>query len=453
MKLGIFRRFKGFLGMDSKETKGIFFGWYTVIVSALMGLWSAGTWYYGFGAYFKPLAQEFNLSRATTSSLWSIGRFEGGVEGPFGGIATDRWGPRAIHLIGVFLSGLGFCLMYFATNLLTIALFWVITSIGFNLGYAGPLDKALTDWFVRKRGTVLTISRLGRVAGGSVMPSFMTFFLIHYGWRSAFLIVGILTWIIGLPTALFLVKRYRPEYYGLMPDGMKVEGEAMDMEALIKAGQEYTSKLGEHEFSTREALKTKAYWIPQIADSFSGWIYPAVTVHIIPFLTDIGISPVIAAATMGFMVFMSTPGRIIGGVVSDRLSTKNIKYLLMGSSLSYAVGMLILITLVSTTKIVWFIYACLAFFGVGIGIFTTAQPMLYARFFGRKNFGTITGVYAMIRLSISLASPVYAGWIYDITGNYMSAFTTTLGLCVVGIVLYFLTQPPKLPMHGTPGVQ
>jgi len=448
MKFNLRRKIEGIFN-SGREGGGIFFGWWTVLVSTLMGLWSAGTWYYGFGAYFKPLAQEFGLSRATTSGLWSIGRFEGGVEGPFGGIATDKWGPRSVHFAGVFLSGLGFCLMYFATNLVTIGLFWVITSIGFNLGYAGPLDKALTDWFVRKRGTVFTISRLGRVVGGTIMPSFMTFFLIQYGWRPAFLIVGILTWIVGLPTAWFLVRPYRPEYYGLMPDGLKVEGEATDTEALIKAGQEYTRKLGEYEFSTLEALKTKAYWIPQIADCFSGWIYPAVTVHIIPYLTDIGISPVIAAATMGFMVLMSTPGRIVGGVVSDRLSTKNLKYLLMGSSLSYAVGMLLLITLVSTTKVMWFIYASLAFFGVGIGIFTTAQPMMYARFFGRKNFGTITGVYATIRLTVQLASPVYAGWIYDVTGDYMSAFTTTLGLCIVGIALYFITRPPKQPTSET----
>lgn len=424
---------------------GIFFGWLTVFTSHLMGIWSSGTWYYGFGAYFKPLAEEFKLSRATTSGLWSIGRFEGGVEGPFGGMVTDKFGPRAIHLTGVILSGLGFCLMYFTQNFTHILIFWLITSIGFNLGYSGPLDKALTDWFVRKRGLVITLSRLGRVIGGSIMPSFMTFFLLQYGWRLSFLIVGILTWIVGLPTAWFFVKPYRPEHYGLLPDGEKIEGESMGKEELIEVGREYTSKIGEFEFSTLQALKTRSYWIPQIADIFSGWIYPSVTVHMIPFLTDMGISPILAAAATGFMVFMSTPGRVAGGLISDRLSTGNIKYLLMGSSLSYALGMILMITLAATTKNIYFIYASLAFFGVGIGMYTTSQPTMFARFFGRKNYGTITGVYAAIRLTIQLISPIYAGWIYDVTGNYMSAFTTTLALCIIGIILYTLTPPPRKP--------
>ena len=107
---------RDWLSYFKTEDGNIFFGWYTVLVSSLTGLWQAGTWYYGFGAYFKPLSEEFGWTRATTSALWSLGRFEGGLEGPFGGIATDKWGPRAIHFMGVVLSGLGFVLMYFTRD-------------------------------------------------------------------------------------------------------------------------------------------------------------------------------------------------------------------------------------------------------------------------------------------------------------------------------------------------
>jgi len=428
--------------LRTKDGK-IFFGWYTVLVSSLTGVWQAGTWYYGFGAYFKPLAAEFGWTRATTSTLWSLGRFEGGLEGPFGGIATDKWGPRAIHLIGVILSGLGFILMYYTRDFTTCLIFWLIASIGFNLGYAGPLDKAVTDWFVKKRGLVFTISRLGRVLGGTIMPPIMTFLLLGYGWRISFVVIGVVTWIIGIPTAWYLIKPQRPEYYGMLPDGETIEAE--DTESVLKAGEEYAKKIGEHEFSAKEAFRSRSLWIPQIAEIFSGWLYPSVTVHLIPFLTDIGVDPVFAAAAMGFMVFMSTPGRVIGGVVADRLSTKNLKYLLMGSSLSYSVGMIIMITLVTTTHNPAFIYLSLALFGLGIGISTTARPSMVARFFGRKNYGTITGIQAMMLLPSQIGAPIFAGWVYDVTGSYTQAFMTSLGLCLVGVVLYFLTQPPSPP--------
>ncbi len=76
---------RDWLSYFKTEDGKIFFGWYTVLVSSLTGLWQAGTWYYGFGAYFKPLSEEFGWTRATTSALWSLGRFEGGLEGSSGG--------------------------------------------------------------------------------------------------------------------------------------------------------------------------------------------------------------------------------------------------------------------------------------------------------------------------------------------------------------------------------
>lgn len=434
---------KDWLSYFRSDEGKIFFGWFTVLVSSLTGLWQAGTWYYGFGAYFKPLSEEFGWTRAQTSSLWSLGRFEGGLEGPFGGIATDRWGPRVIHLIGVLFSGLGFILMYFTNDFTTCMIFWVIASIGFNLGYAGPLDKAVTDWFVKKRGVAITIGRLGRVLGGTLMPPIMTYLLLAYGWRISFVIMGMATWIIGLPTAWYLIKPKRPEYYGMLPDGETAT--TTDTEELIKIGEEYTASLGEYEFTTREAFKTSALWIPEIADVFAAGIYPAVTVHLIPFLTDRGIDPVLAAAAMGFMVFMSTPGRIIGGVVADRLSTPKIKYLMIGSNLSYAIGMLLMVLLVPRTTNILFVYFTIAFFGIGIGIRTTAKPAMVSRFFGRKNYGTITGVQALILLPTQIGAPIFAGWVYDITGSYTQAFTTTLGLAVIGVVLYFFAKPPNPP--------
>ena len=158
-----------------------------------------------------------------------------------------------------------------------------------------------------------------------------------------------------------------------------------------------------------------------------------------------GVSPVLAAAAMGFMVFMSTPGRVIGGVVADRLSTKNIKYLMMGSSLSYSLGMIIMVMLVTTTKAPIFIYTAISLFGIGIGIQTTAKPAMVSRFFGRKNYGTITGIQALIILPAQIGAPIFAGWIFDVTGSYTQAFTTTLILTLIGAVLYFFAQPPQPP--------
>jgi nitrate/nitrite transporter NarK len=232
----------------------------------------------------------------------------------------------------------------------------------------------------------------------------------------------------------------------MLPDGETPT--TMNTEELIMIGERYSAELGEYEFTTREAFKTSSLWIPEIADFFAAGIYPAVAVHLIPFLTDRGVDPVLAAAATGFMVFMSTPGRIIGGVVADRLSTMRIKYLMMGSNLCYAIGMLLMVLFVTRTQGMLPIYFTIAFFGLGIGIRTTAKPAMVSRFFGRKNYGTITGVQALIILPSQIGSPIFAGWIYDFTGSYTQAFTTTLGLAIIGVVLYLFAKPPNLPINA-----
>jgi nitrate/nitrite transporter NarK len=147
---------------------------------------------------------------------------------------------------------------------------------------------------------------------------------------------------------------------------------------------------------------------------------------------------------MGFMVLMSTPGRIIGGVVVDRLSTERVKYTLVSSSLAYAVGMIIMLSL-AVTRGGLFIYASLALFGLGIGIAATARTLMMARYFGRKSFGTITGIQSMMGLPSTLIVPIYAGWVYDVTGSYVPGFTLLVLLDIVGIILYLFSNPPKRP--------
>lgn len=438
--MGILQEIKGSLNIRSKKTGKVFFGWYTVLASALSDAWQAAVWVYGFGIFFKPLMDNFGWTRAQTSAASSFGRMEGALEGPFGGIATDRFGAKNVYLIGVFLAGLGFCLMYFVNSLYTFYAVWVLTAIGFNLGWAQPLDTAIANWFVKTRGTVLSLARLGRAIGGSALPPLISILVIRAGWRNAFPILGILSWIIGGFIGMFMVKNHRPEYYGQLPDGEDVE-DVDQVSTLMKKGEEYSAAVGEYEFSTWQALKTRTFLMLTLGGLFVGMIFPAVSVHIIPYLTDIGMDPVAAAVAMGFMVFMSTPGRLIGGMVGDRLRKDQIKYLMALSAVSYSLGMLTLLL----TQSMLMVYVSLFLFGMGVGLNSSANPVIIGRYFGRKRYGTISGSIAMIGLPVSLISPIFAGWTYDVTGSYVNAFKLDLLLGVLGIMFYILAKPPETP--------
>ena len=413
-----------------------------------MTAWGYGSWAYGFSAYFKPLMDEFGWTRAETSAAYSLRTLEGGLEGPIGGWATDKYGPRIINLIGMFMAGLGLCLMYFMNSLWQFIAIWaLIVSLGFNLGLIGPLETAITNWFVKKRGTAIAFSRAGLGFGGAIVVPFVSFLLIQYGWRSAFLISGLITWSLGLPLTWFFVKPHRPEYYGILPDGAKIEKitNIKTSDAVIQAGMQYANEVGEVEFSMRQILRTRAYWIMFATNVFRTLVWPVTTLHGIPHLTDMGIDPISAASALGLILFMSGFGRFAGGILSDRIALEHMKYLLMSAYALQAIGVFVLLH-ATTIEIV---YGYTILVGLGMGIQFSSFPLLRGRYFGRKAFASLQGTESMMRLPITVLAPIYVGWIYDSTGSYTIAFTQTLIFVALAALIVFFLKPPEPPSQMT----
>ena len=420
---------------------GIYPGWFTVLATGVVSAWAWASWGYGFGAYFDPLQKEFGWTRAQISAGYSLRRLEGGVEGPFGGMLTDKFGPRIVSFLGVVIAGLGLILMYFINKLWQFILVWgLVVSLGFNLGTLDPLEKALSDWFVRKRGLAVGLARVGLSLGGTFGPALMTMLLIVYGWRSAFLFAGLVTWVISLPLTWFFVKPHRPEFYGLMPDGATVE-EELSM-AKVGVGQDYAAEVGEVEFTVRQALGTLAFWVMTAESLLMSFVSPCISVHMIPHLIDMGVSPIGAAAAMGFTLFMSAPARFAVGPICDRIQINNFKYVYITAR-----GLMVLgLFLFMLSSNLWMVYASATVYGLGQGLSAGGRTPIRGRFFGRKAFSTIHGTSILVSMPASIVAPIYIGWVFDITNSYTNAFlhASILGICAV-VALFFLNPPKYRP--------
>ncbi|MBW1709949.1 MAG: MFS transporter [Deltaproteobacteria bacterium] len=164
----------------------IFFGWWMTIAGGLLCIWGYGYHTYGFSALFKPIADELGFSRTATSVAASITRFEGGLEAPLVGYLSDRYGPRISVFSGIFLVGLGMLLMYWVNSLWSFYLFWsVICATGINISLSMPLDVAITNWFVKKRGTALSVKWVFSGLSGVIGLPIVAWLIIAYGWRMA----------------------------------------------------------------------------------------------------------------------------------------------------------------------------------------------------------------------------------------------------------------------------
>ncbi len=340
----------------------IFFGWWTVLTGGFLGLWAYGYYAYGFSALFKPIAQELGLSRTMTSVPAAIGRLEGGFEAPLSGWLADRFGPRWVVFSGVFVIGLSLTLMNFIESVWAYYVVWgILLGTGCNVALTVPVDTAIINWFVKKRGVALSIKAgVVGLSGVAVMP-LVAWLITVQGWRTTCVIGGVVMWLVGLPLAWFCLKRHRPEYYGLLPDGATTE-EAVEASQMIDRGVEYAAEAQEVEFTLRQAIRTPAYWMMIAAHSVHGLVMPVMHIHCIPFLTDIGIDPLKAAGMMSIWVAASLPTRFLGGFIADRAKKNHLRFIMGGCYFLQAVGVFLFLQ----SQTIPMIYVFFILYGIGM---------------------------------------------------------------------------------------
>jgi nitrate/nitrite transporter NarK len=209
---------------------------------------------------------------------------------------------------------------------------------------------------------------------------------------------------------------------------------------LIKAGQEYTAReMGEVEFSVRQAMRTKVFWISVVGFWPGRIASPLFTMHLIPYLTDMGIDRVAATAILGVMVLVSAPARLLGGILADRVSLNRLKYIRILNNALIWIGLLCLMNARSLSLV----YAYTLFRGLGLGINAGAGTQISGRYWGRKGYATITGIRSLLGIPVGVFAPIYVGWLYDTTGSYMTAFNQALILYIISIITWYFYNPPK----------
>lgn len=412
----------------------MFFGWKTVIAGAIIACWGYGSWYYGMGALFKPLIAEYGWTRTQLSLAFSMRSIEGGLEGPFGGMAIDKWGERKITIVSTIIACMGLIAVLFVRTIWQFVIVWgFIVSLGFNLGLYDTVNSAVAKWFHKERSRAIGIVTIGGGLGAPVIVPMMTWIIENYNWRIALLFVVASTALICIPLAYFWMKDKPPEYYGMLPDGDHLRSKNEEnSETVIQAAYGY-------DFTPKEALKTRSFWLMIIAFALNGGTLAMITMHQMPFHTDLGIDALAAAGILGLMATISLAGRFITATMGNRLSEK--QQILIGYALR-TIGLVIFIYARTIPMIMLFAL----FYGVGYGITIPTQTSIRASYFGRKAYATITGYSTFFIAITNVAYPVFAGWIYDTTGSYIQAFWIITALQALALIFMAFVKRPEPPV-------
>jgi MFS family permease len=420
----------------------IFYGWWLVILTGIVS--GVGTMIIGQGAsvLFKPIASDLGIDRSTASVANGVSGLVQGACFALAGWLTTKYGPRWVIFGGTCLAGIGLIMMNFISSPLSYYLIWgIVVAIGITLGLSIPIETMLTNWFIRKRG--LAYSLKWGLSGGitiALLPV-LSWLTQQHGWKIATTIWGICL-ILSSGILLYFVKQKRPEYYGLNPDGaLPIASLNNNKVSLINDSNKYAAAIQETEFTFKQAVRTSSYWMVVAGWSIITIIVSGLSLHIVPFLTDRGIDPVVAASMLAIAIFFILPARILGSLMSDYVKKNWQKYTLSTSMLLITLGLIILLLMPNALGI----YFLLALYGLGFGAYVPLNNLMLARFFGRKDFGSILGVIQLITAPLAFLSPLYTGWIYDTRGSYLPAFTLFAILGFVGTIMVCFIQLPRLP--------
>ena len=268
--------------------------------------------------------------------------------------------------------------------------------------------------------------------GGAIVVPLLGIGIANLGWRQTLLYAGLFVGVISF--GISLVIRSKPEDIGLLPDGDLPQ----DSLGEVSAGQgDKPSQVQRAEFTVRQALRTKTFWLMLIGVVMRVSATNAIIVHLFPILEQEGLGPQTASFYASFMFFLAIPLRFLLGIAGDKLAPR--KLLFFGMNLG-AVSLLSLLWVNSIYGILLFVL-CLA---IVEGV-TSVNWIMLGDYFGRGRFASLMGFMSVFHNIGLVITPIYAGWIKDTTGSYDLVLATLAPLFVVSAFAFAMSTRPDPP--------
>ena len=414
-----------------RRVRGAYYGWRVLAATFLLGTLSGGIFSNSNAIFFGPIQRDLGLNSAQTSLIFSLVRAEGSIAGPVVGRLVDRFGSRPMIIFGGLLASFGFIALHWVHSYaLFIIIFVGVVGVGKSSGLGQVLISAVNRWFIRRRSLAMSICITGFSSGGAAILPLITLGVSTIGWRDVMLFSGIFMGIIVIPLASFV--RHSPERMGIGADlPFAKEGEAGSGPVVV-------------DFTVRQALRTKSYWILFAGSVLRISLWGTISVHSVEMFVWKGMSAEMAGIMFSLMFLMSVPLRLIVGVLGDKFSLQPMMGLGMASASLAVLAMLIVDGNLS-------VYLFVSLMAIEQGT-SSLNWVSLGNFFGRTNFATLMGLISVAFNIGMLISPIYAGIMFDRTGSYSVVLASFLPIYMAAGVFFMLTRKPKAPVSAKASV-
>ena len=403
---------------------GFYYGWVILLGGFLVLYFSYGV-QFSFGLFLPDI--EASLApgqRALITLAFTIQASIYGFASVVTGLATDRWGPRPVFLAGALLIAAGLLWMSQARSLWELYL-----SYGLAVGLAMsttwvPITSTAVKWFVARRGTALGLVASGVAAGQLTVPLFAGAVLVPLGWRTAYLVYGLVLFVVFALVALFMERD--PESKGLLPDAGRQATHAGFVET-------------EENFTLQEAARSSAMWLVTATLVLVLSVVYLPSIHLPPFLRDeLGGSAQLGSLTLSAIAVGSILARTVGGPLSDRTGHQRTMLVAIAvQALAFAI--MALSAFLASLPLA---YLGALVYGLGYGTISALYSVVLADLFGRRFASSISGVVFAIAGTFMGMGVFAAGLFYQMTGGYGGAFLLGSIISLLAVPCFALVRKP-----------
>ena len=378
----------------------------------------------GLGLVTEPLLADLNLDRVSYASInfWATLI---GAAGALGiGRAIDRFGSRFVLTIVALTLGIVVIGMSQTATIAGLAIWATLTRMIGQSALSVVSLAMVGQWFVRRiDGAMATYSIVMSIGFMAAFPT-VGALIQQWGWRRAWLAMGIAL-VVALAPLAWLVVRPTPESIGVAPDG-----EALDDRSAL--GSSHIDLEG---YAWPDALRTSAFWMFAIGAALYGLIASGIGLFNESILSERGFGADVYYQTLVVTAMTALAGNFLGGWLARRVRLATLLAAALGI---LAVGLAVLPHVATVAQVM----AWASAMGLGGGLVMVLFFSVWARVYGRRHLGRIQGIAQAMTVLASALGPLLLAWWIDRTGSYAAMFRMLAGVVGISAFAALITPMP-----------
>ena len=387
---------------------------------------------------------EFGMDAITLGVVFSAFSISYALFQVPGGWLADRFGPRRILTVIV---------CYWSVFTMLTAAAWSATSLIvirflFGSGEAGAFPaatRAFSRWLPStERGFAQGITHSGARLAGALTPALVAAMMLAWGWRSAFVVFGLMGFVWG--AAWYWYYRDRPEdHQGVNEAELAVIHERNGDAAAARAQGGHAAPAAATEgVPWRILLRSRNMWmicLMYFCYVYTFWIFlswmPSYLVE------SRGFGLLAGGVFAGLPLLAGAVTNTLGGWVSDRLSaSRGLRFGRRSTAIAgFIVGVAFIVPGVLTAN-PYVAVACLTLAAAGLE-FTTGVSWAVAIDVGHEYAGTVSAMMNMFGNLGGALSPLVFGMLVQWTGRWELPFLIASALCVVAALTWLKIDPER----------